>query len=430
MNTLKVGATKVDLEPPVGVWLTGYGGRIEPSQGRHDPIMARAVAVSDGTNTVIIVVCEVLGFDVDDASEMRHEIASRSDVPATNIIISATHTHSGPASMPMRGNMGNIDKKWLQATKEKVVEIACKAVKRLAPALMSFGIKEIEGIGYNRHPGGGPQDEMMRVMRFETPAGERLATLVNYATHAVVMGSQNLQLSGDFPGEVCRQIEKKGGVALYLQGCCGDIDPVLNRDRGWGKGTFEDLVLIGNQFVKAVDHALKNAEKTSSARIGATNETAKLPLMAPPDADEFATLKARLHAEFDKATSLDAKVCAKAPLEWAHALESSLQSGGPAKELKAEVTVLMIGEVRIVGLPFEPYTQIGLDIEQGLNKLKPMVVGYSNGLYGYCASDKARGTGGYGPGASHRWFPRLLTPFADGSAKALVDTAVHAAWNT
>lgn len=429
MNTLKVGATKLDLEPPVGIWLTGYGGRIEPSQGRHDPIMARAVAVSDGGSTCLIVSAELVGFDVDEAAQMRKEIESRSGVPSSHIILACTHTHSGPASMPLRGNMGILDKPWNKAMREKIVDLADKAVKKLAPAVLSYGSKELKEVAYNRQPGGGPVDEKLRVMRFDAPSGEHIATLVNFAMHAVVLGPANLHLSGDFPGEVCRQLEKKGGVALYLQGACGDIDPAINKAK-WGKGTFEDIAHIGSLIVRTVEAALKGAERKTSARVSGFSEVAKMPMKPVPPLDELSRVFAGLKAEFEAAKSFDSKVCAKAMLEWKTALESSMLSGGPPDTIKAEVTSIMIGDIRIVGLPFEPYTEIGQEIIKGLSPLKPMVVGYANGLYGYCATDAARAKGGYGPDGSHRWFPRLLTPLADGASKALIDTAVHTAWGT
>ncbi len=429
MNSLKVGATKLDLDPPVGIWLTGYGGRIEPSQGKHDSIMARAVAVSDGEKTCLIISAELIGFDVDDATQMRKDIEARSGVPMNCILISCTHTHSGPASMPLRGNMGILDKPWNKVVREKIVDLADKAVKKLAPAVLCYGAKDLKEMGYNRQPGGGPVDEKLRVLRFESPSGDPLATLVNYAMHSVVLGPANLKLSGDFPGEVCRQLEKKGGVAVYLQGCCGDIDPAINKDK-WGKGTFEDIAHLGASFVKAVELALKGVERKSGARVNGFSEVAKMPLKPVCPPDELAKVFASLKADFDGAKAFDSKVCAKAMLEWKSALENAMLSGGPPNVLKAEVTSIMIGDIRIVGLPFEAYTEIGLEIIKGLSPLKPMVAGYSNGLYGYCATDAARAKGGYGPDGSHRWFPRLLTPLDNGAAKALIDTAVHTAWGT
>jgi len=429
MHSLKVGATKLDLEPPVGIWLTGYGGRIEPSQGRHDPIMARALAVSDGDKTCVLVSVDVIGFDVEDAWQIRKAIEAKTGVPPHCTIIACTHTHSGPASMPLRGNMGILDKPWNKAARDKIVDLADKAIKKLAPVTMSYAVRELKELGYNRQPGGGPIDEKLRVLRFEKPSGEPVATLANYALHAVVLGPSNLMLSADFPGEVCRQVEKKGGVAFYIQGCCGDIDPAINKDR-WGKGTFEDAAQIGAQFAKAIESALKGAPKESTARVSGCSEVAVLPFKPAPPADELAKIFERLKADFDAAKSFEAKVCAKAMLEWKAALQNAILSGGLPETLKAEVTSIMIGDVRIVGLPFECYTEIGLEIAKGLSPLKPMTVGYANGLYGYCATDAARAKGGYGPNESHRWFPRLLTPLDNGSSKALIDTAVHTAWNT
>jgi hypothetical protein len=110
-------------------------------------------------------------------------------------------------------------------------------------------------------------------------------------------------------------------------------------------------------------------------------------------------------------------------LAWTVELQRTVAAGQGIPPLKAMVTALTIGDVAIVGLPFEVYTEIGLDIKANPWSRHTMVLGYTNGLNGYCATDEARKQGGYGPDGSHRWFPTLPTPLPDGADAILIEAA-------
>ena len=92
MGQLTAAAGKVDLEPPVGTWLTGYGARLQGSTGIHDPIMARAVVVSDGDCTVAVVSCEVVGWSPADDAAMRQAIRNRRPFGLNLVVINLSCT--------------------------------------------------------------------------------------------------------------------------------------------------------------------------------------------------------------------------------------------------------------------------------------------------------------------------------------------------
>jgi len=420
MGALRAAAGKVDLEPPVGIWLTGYGDRTRGSTGVHDAITARAAVVGDGDKTVAIVSCEVVGWSPRDDAEMRWEIESQTGLPAGNILINCTHTHSGPASMPLRGNMGVLNAKWIASAQQKVVDLVKSLPGQTVPVSMAFAEAEVRGLGYNRQDGGGPQDETLQVLSFEDTAGHAVATLSCYNMHAVVLGPSNLRLSGDFPGAMSRSLEEsRGGVALYLQGCCGDIDPELNVSKGWGKGTFADVDTVGERLAAKAAEALGGADRHFEGHVRAGMEHLRMPLKPPPD--NLDSLAAEFQEQVRSAPHDKARGCAKAMLSWATELQGLAKAKKPIGPLEATVTALAIGDVCIVGLPFEVYTQIGLDVKALSPFRDTMVLGYSNGLFGYCATDEARKRGGYGPDSSHRWFPTLPTPLADGADRLLVE---------
>ncbi len=355
---------------------------------------------------------------------MRMAIGHRTGMTFTDILINCTHTHSGPASMPLRGAMGVLNREWIASAQQKIVDLVCSLPAQMKPVGTAYGEAEVKGIGFNRQDGGGPQDEVLQTLVLETAEGETVATLSCYNCHAVVLGPVNLLFSGDFPGAFCRQMEAHlGGVSLYLQGCCGDIDPALNRE-AWGTGTFDDCERIGRQLVDAAVGSVEGLPRRAEVAVCGSSSFPIFELKPPPEG--LKAMDAAFRREFDDARNEEAKVCAKAMVEWTTDLQALVAAGRGIPPIEATVTALTIGEVALVGLPFEVYTQIGLDIKANPWARHTMVLGYSNGLFGYCATDDARRKGGYGPDSSHRWFPTLPTPLPDGADAILIQAAKEA----
>lgn len=425
MGLFRAAADKIDLAPPVGTWMTGFGSRIEPSTGTHDPITARAVLLDDGDRRLAIVSCDLLGFEPGATVEMRGRIAELSAIPAQSTLICCTHTHSGPASMEMRGAMGHVDSAWLAEAQSRIVELVAGLPARLMPARLAWGSGQVSGVGYNRQDQSRPVDEEIVVMSVETEDGAAIATMANYATHAVVLGYKNLMFSADFPGALTRRLEeRRGGVALYLQGACGDVDPVIHRDRGWGTGTFDDAEEIGERLAGAAAEALANAARTRGCALRSSRKVVQVPLDPPPSRGALGKMKAEFEADRERALAepkdpAQAEIVA-AMLQWAGELDSALCDGRVPEHLPVEISAAAINDVRLVGLPSETYADIGMRIKEGLKPLKGVFVGYANGLHGYLASRWAKEQGGYGPDHACRWFSGLLTPIGTGADELLV----------
>lgn len=355
---------------------------------------------------------------------MRGEMSIRTRFPISHFLINCTHTHSGPASMPLRGNMGILDRNWIAAAQAKIVDLVASLPDQMVPVHTAYGEKEVKGIGFNRQDGGGPQDEVIQTLILETEIGETVATLSCYNCHAVVLGPSNLQLSGDFPGAFCRTMERKlGGVSLYLQGCCGDIDPAMNQ-ANWGKGTFDDCDEIGERLALAALESVSSISRVTEASVRGFTTSRSLALKPPPE--DLDSLAVAYRKQLEETEDEETRVCSKAMLDWATELQGMAAAGNEIPPLEAIVSSVTIGDVAIVGLPFEVYTQIGLDIKANPWSRHTMVLGYTNGLNGYCATDEARRRGGYGPDGSHRWFPTLPTPLPDGADAVLIEAAKEA----
>ena len=424
MGTLKAAAGEVDLAPAAGNWMTGFAARIQPATGVHDPIMARALLLDDGSTRLAVVSCDLLGFAPADVAWMRRRIVLSQALPESQILIVCTHTHSGPACMRLRGIMGQVNGAWLAEARAMIIDLVARLPERLAPAHLALASTTLAGIGYNRQDQAHPTDEELIALSIEAEDGSTIATIANYATHAVVLGPSNLQFSGDFPGAVVRHLARlRGGVGLYLQGACGDVDPVVHRDRGWNTGTFADAEAIGKRLATAATQALAGAPRTGEVTLRVAYKRVSVPLDPPPARDNLAELTTRWEAERRQAKAEGnamAEWIAVAMLDWADELEWALATGAVPRTLPSELFVAGINDLRLVALPFETYTDIGLEIKRGLAPRPALFAGYANGLYGYCPTRWAKDQGGYGPGDSHRWFSELLTPIGYGADELLI----------
>jgi len=413
---LKAAAGEVDLAPPVGVWLAGYAQRVDPSTGMHDPIMARAVLLDDGATRLAIVSCDLIGFTPRTDSALRNRIAAASAIPADHVLICCTHTHSGPASMELSGVMGRVDPVWLAEAQQRIVDLVAGLAGRIVPARLAHAFATVGGIGYNRQDPKRPFQEELGVVAIDAADGSPIATLVNYHTHAVVLGAENLQISADFPGAVAARLGRlRGGVAMYLQGSCGDVDPIAARQRGIYPDLFAEVERIGTVLAGHAVEALRGAAWLSDLPLSVVSRETAIPL-APLPSMEVITANEAKHLAMLQDTSAKgdhaARSWASITLDRLAEQKKALISGTAPTTIQARLTVAAIGDLRFVAMPFETYGDVAAAVRESLRPRQTIFVGYANGLYGYIYPEWAWRQGGYGPVESHRCFPDLLTPIA------------------
>ncbi|MGH9693084.1 MAG: neutral/alkaline non-lysosomal ceramidase N-terminal domain-containing protein, partial [Bryobacteraceae bacterium] len=95
---LRVGVHSEIITPPLGSQMAGFAARGGVAQGVHDDLHARALVVDDGTTIAALISVEIIGIDRELADRVREEICLRTGIPAAHVVISATHTHCGPAT--------------------------------------------------------------------------------------------------------------------------------------------------------------------------------------------------------------------------------------------------------------------------------------------------------------------------------------------
>jgi len=264
-GTLQAGAAKVDITPAANAALplSGYASRKEGFKGIHDHIFTRAIVLSDGARTAAIVSWELIGVPDAIWEVTSQRIAKETGIPAEYLVLAAVHDHAAPAPFGMYGNDSPKSAAYTKQVEDATVEAIRKAKENLQPARIGMGTgrayvninrREYSAedgwwLGYND---AGPSDKTVTVIRFDALSGKPIALLINYAVHAVVMGDENYQISGDLAGATSRYVENyyRGKaedaprddagraiqpraaeatdkvVALWTSGAAGDQNPI------------------------------------------------------------------------------------------------------------------------------------------------------------------------------------------------------------
>lgn len=395
---LTVGASRVSCPSAPGLELSGFVDRAHTSTGTHDPVWARALVVghdNGATHRSAVVTVDVVGLDVSDARMLRHQIEDATGISRDAVIIVATHTHSAPAAMPLRAPMGVVDGSFWSALCAAIVSSVVEADRTQVAATLRMGIGTEPTVARNRRIPGGPIDMAVPVVRADVVGGELLALLFSYACHPVTLGPDNTEVSADYPGFAIRAVEAvfDDSVALFATGCAGQLN-TGHLERSFGEA-------------RRLGRAVAGAAIQCAAQIG---PPAGRPVAMAPDA---------------AATPPTAWCTVQVGLPKVQSAGDDLDGHDHAKIVEVDVTALRWGSIVVVGLPGEPFMEIGQQIRSSCGIPGVVVLGYANGCPGYIPDVSAYAAGGYEVCDAHRFYGESAA-FAPEAAGRLVAAALHA----
>ena len=400
---LNVGTASVCITPPIGLELTGFGGRPSGSVGVHDDLYAKALVVDDGAAKVAWVTTDLLSLDFGLVSEIRSCVEERVGIPPERVMLSSSHTHSGPATIRLRG-VGDMDPAYTSTLVRYIEGAICAADADRRPAALGYGRGDVQ-VGINRRErrdagtvlGKNPKRPVspwVHVLRVDREGGAG-AALFSHAAHPVVLGGGNLFVSADYPGYAMRFVEQAEEVAaLFANGCCGDInsDPV--------GGTFEDArrlgTILGAEVVKTFERVV--GQEDLSVRSHA--ETVALPLIDPPPPEEAERVVE------EQRRALEEMVAAGEPphrtripremVRWAEDMLDLSRRGVAGATQAFEIQAFAFGDdIAVVGLPGEVFVHYALNIERESPFEHTFVVECTNGCIGYVPAAADYPQGGY-----------------------------------
>ncbi|MBS7611989.1 hypothetical protein KEJ27_07300 [Candidatus Bathyarchaeota archaeon] len=380
---MKVGYASSIVTPPVGVHLSGYASRVQPSENVHDNLMCRALYFEDDGEVFAIAVLDLIGVSFELLNDFQNLTSKMLNIDKSRLTIAATHTHAGP----------ELNQELSRYIARVAAGTVYMASRRLEEVQLYSGVGSAGAIIVNRrNPSSGLLDPRVHVVSFKYGSAYK-ALLVNFTCHAVVMGHNNLQISADYPGALNRYVEiLTGGSSLFVNGTCGDVNPLtpktdLTRVYDRSIGTFEDVEWMGRILAcESVKTAELSAFETPNLR--AKNSIVKVKIWKPLTVGEArqeleALEKSKESSDAYRRYIVEAKI-------------RVLEKFKDVEYLDLPITVLTLSDsTALVMLPSEILVEVGLKIKESSPFKNTLVAGYCNGYLGYIPVEKAYDEGGY-----------------------------------
>ncbi len=365
---MKAGFGKVDITPRVGVELCGFG----PYLNRHstrvvEPLYARAMAVELGDARWVLVSCDLIAVNAALTRRVREIVRQATGLRDDQIMVHATHTHSGPCTLPELIGWGDPDDPYVEILPRFVAQACIDAVRDLAPASFHHAEVEAAGFSYNRElPDTGRTNELAMAWQWQTDtpdetdtrahvfrverAGKCAGFLTYFSCHPVVCCERNTEIHGDFVGVATNRVEKEfpGAVGLFLQGAQGDIN--TNHVHGPAAQSLVALERFGERFAGVIRKGLKQAEPFETTKIDSALDIAPYTL-AKFDEPALRAKLAEHEATLAKAGLLLEERESRMAMVYAKGIRRILAGGNMRQPLPAQA--LRLGAFTFTGLPFE-----------------------------------------------------------------------------
>lgn len=429
MSQLTAGAAQLDITPGLGAHLCGYFGDRQATN-ILDPLHAKAIALSDGETTLGFVICDLIVVPGEVVDAAKAIITERTGIPPQNILIAGTHTHTGPAIV---GALGTPEEEgygdWVAP---RIADAFMLALKRLQPAEVAHASGACPGEVHNRrwhmkdgsvrmNPGhqnpdalrpAGPTDPQLGLLVLRALSGEPIAALGNLALHYVGVRGDGNVICADYFAAFGRSLNRCAGASFVCPMANGTFGDVNNIDatqppREVG-GPMDQIERVANVVAGEAWRAWSSLRADGFRRevsLGATISSINFPARCPTE-EEVAEAR-KLYESGENWSDH----------EWIYAREIVLCAEQP-KEWPIPIHTMRIGDLGIVGLPGEVFTEIGLDIKSRSPFAQTMNVGIANDTVGYVATDQALAEGSY----ETRLCRHVRAP--QGTAKLWADTAV------
>ncbi len=431
MGTFRAGAARRVITPHIGCHLGGlYEDRVATDV--HGDLHARALVLDSGSTALAICVCDLLSVSKETTDRAKSRAEALTGIPAANILIAATHAHSGPATYALwEVPREDAYMEWLP---DAIADAIKLAQNRLRPALLGQGSADCPELVFNRryrmkdgsvvtNPGrdpnivspAGPTDPEVGFLVALEPDGTPIAVLANYALH-YVGGTQELRtvLHADYFGAFDLALQRIAGrdlVGIMLNGCCGDINHIdVTRSYEYPHPSAE-IDRVADVVAGAVYQSWRGIRDYAAApELRVANGTYRMrrrEVTPPRLAEAHARLERMRLGELpgeerwqpDTLFDVTAVRIADTPLEW-----------------EIPVQAMRIGGVGLAALPSEVFVEIGLDIKRRSPFGRTLVGSLSNDSFdGYTPTAKA-----YDEGSYEVW----SSPAERGTGEGLADAAV------
>ena len=456
MNSLFFAGTAVrDIMPKPSMVDERANSHLHP-QEHGCPLKVKALAMTCEQQNLVLIAVDICWLIKDHCDLIRQSIADRLGISTSEVIISASHSHSTPYLFPQ-----DTAGPYFELVRTQSIEAVAEAWQSLVPARFGHGAAYVAGASFNQRiplnnggvkfardfreglGSGRPIDPRLSVIRIDDENGDPLAGWVCFAAHPACV-IFDAPISAEYPGYITDRLTKKvakGVPVLFGYGASGDVNcvPMFGSER--------DSRNLGYQLAERAAEVFGQIKTTVPRRFAVASRTIELPLDAAPATDtldkeirEIGTfidalgknpdLEWVLGTNCGKGWPIERKKNHVRPLAvWGMRMKEAIESGGefPAS-WPAEVTALIIDELGLVFYPGEPLVELGLELAARSPLSETLLIAMGNGAEGYIGTADDRRRGGYETYTSQRYAQladgtRPL-PYAPQAAECLLDNCL------
>jgi neutral ceramidase len=277
----KAGVARSVITPEEPIWMAGYAARDRPSEGTLHDLWAKALALEDANgHRVVLITTDLLGFPQAMSNRIRDQIATEFGLTRPQVVLSSSHTHSGPVLMDALFNIYPLDEQRIEVIRrysenleKKIVHLTGEALRLMVPAQL-FSENGIARFQVNRRHNNektlmyqselkGPSDHAVPVIKVADASDNLMAIVFGYACHTTVLTIN--QFSGDYAGFAQVELEKlhPGATAMFFQGAGADQNPIPRRTvplaRQYGRELAAAVDRVLNEEMKKLAPVIKTA---------------------------------------------------------------------------------------------------------------------------------------------------------------------------
>ena len=422
------GAAVADITPRDSQFLFGYPHVRRYSTGVHDPLLSSALYLSDGETPLLLIANDVIFVSRQTAARARERIAQRIRVPAANMMITATHTHSGPMTVDMLSSEADqavpkTDPEYVRQLEDGMVEAALKAYENAKPARIGLAVADGSCAGTNRHDPAGPFDPDVPVLVIRAVDDQAfVAAMVVCSMHPTVLHEDSTLVSGDFPAMARQYLQQhvlgNDCPVVYHTGPCANQSP-----RHVTKAnTFDEATRLGQALGRSIAGAVGSIVYADDPRLGCVRGLVDLPPRILPSVTEAQEQLEHSAKRLERKKG-SGPICRNGPEGASHKLDLTPFSADVrtaecdwfgaeetltlaraaatgrldaliASVMPAEIMVMRIGPWSFVSWPGEISVEFALEVKA--RQPDCYVISLANGeLQGYVVTEKAMREGRY-----------------------------------
>lgn len=420
------GAATSNVTPFLGAGIVGNWG-VPPATHVHDELHARCLVLDDGETRLAFAIVDNVGIVREVFDEAKKLIHDETGIPEGHMLMSSTHTHSatsaGGEGERRRGwNNGEPLDEYQRFLARRIADGVRAAINNLEPARIGWGVGKVPQHLFNRrwkmkspqmnpfgemdqvvmNPGvanpqlaepAGPTDPEVSFLSVQSKDGRPIALLANYSLH-YVGGVPSGQISADYFAVFADRIQElleadrqdPKFVGIMSNGTSGDVNNINFRGPVAKHPPYEKMRIVADDVAKEVLRVYETIEHRDWVRLKAAGSELTLKVRR-------ATPEMIAHAEASLKKPETAKLVHRFEKVYAERIVQ-MQREWP-DEISIILQVFRIGDLGITAIPFETFTETGLELKSK-SPFKPTFnISIANGSYGYLPTPEQHQLGGY-----------------------------------